>query len=151
KIPTEVAEHYEVYRPVQLPLAVGDRVRITVGGKTKDGKKLANGSLFTLKGFNRRGDIMVDGGRVIDRDFGHLTHGYVLTSHASQGDSVSKVFVAISKESLPATNERTAYVALTRGEEQAVLFTDDREELLKAISRQDDPLSATQLSEAANG
>jgi hypothetical protein len=36
-------------------------------------------------GFTRRGDIIVDHGWVIDRDFGHLTHGYVLTSHASQG------------------------------------------------------------------
>jgi ATP-dependent exoDNAse (exonuclease V) alpha subunit len=147
--PTKLAERYEVYRPIQLALAVGDRLRVTAGGKTKDGRKFSNGSLFTVQGFNRRGDIIVDGGRVIDRDFGHLTHGYVLTSHASQGDSISKVFVAISSESLPATNERTAYVALTRGEEQAVIFTDDRKKLLKAMSRPDDPVSATELSGAS--
>jgi conjugative relaxase-like TrwC/TraI family protein len=146
--PTELANRFELYRPTQFALAVGDRVRVTAGGKTKDGKKLSNGSLFTVQGFNRRGDIIVDHGRVIDRDFGHLTHGYALTSHASQGDTVEKVFVAISSQSLPATNERTAYVALTRGKEQAVVFTDDRKELLKAVSRPDDPLSATELSES---
>jgi conjugative relaxase-like TrwC/TraI family protein len=149
RIPTELANRFEVYRPVQVPLAKGDRVRMTAGGKTKDGKKLSNGSLFTVQGFNRRGDIMVDGGRVIDRDFGHLTHGYVLTSHASQGDTVDKVFAAISSQSLPATNERTAYVTLTRGREQAVVFTDDRKELLKAMSRPDDPVSATELADSA--
>jgi len=147
----EVAEHYEVYRPVQVSLAVGDRLRVTAGGKAKDGKKLKNGSLFTVQGFNGRGDLIVDGGRVIDRDYGHITHGYVLTSHASEGDSVSKVFVAISSESVAATNQRTAYVALTRGEEKVILFTDNRKELLKAMSRPDDPLSATQLAETANG
>jgi conjugative relaxase-like TrwC/TraI family protein len=146
--PTALANRFEVYRPMPLALAVGDRVRITAGGKTKDGKhRLTNGSLFTVEGFTRRGDIIVDDGWVIDRDFGHLTHGYVLTSHASQGDTVDKVFVAISSQSLPATNQRTAYVALTRGKEQAIVFTDDRKELLKAISRPDDPLSATELAE----
>ncbi len=145
--PTALAERFEVYRPVQLALAAGDRVRITAGGKTKDGKhRLINGALLTVQGFSRRGDIIVDNGWVIDREFGHLTHGYCTTSHASQGDTVDKVFVAISSQSVPATNERTAYVALTRGKEQAVVFTDDRNELLKAMSRVDDPLSATELS-----
>jgi hypothetical protein len=32
--PLELAERYEVYRPVQFALAVGDRVRITAGGAT---------------------------------------------------------------------------------------------------------------------
>jgi len=149
--PTELAERFEVYRPTQLSLATGDRVRITAGGKTKDGKhRLDNGSLLTVQGINKRGDIIVDHGWVIDRDYGHLTHGYVVTSYASQGDTVHKVFVAISSESLPATNERTAYVALTRGREQAQIFTDDRKELLKAMSRPDDPLSATELAESTN-
>jgi len=150
--PTELAKRFEAYRPTQLALAVGDRVRITAGGKTRDGKhRLTNGSLLTVDGFNKRGDLIVDHGWVIDRDFGHLTHGYVVTSHASQGDTVEKVFVAISSQSLPATNERTAYVALTRGREQATVFTDDRKELLRAISRPDDPMSATELAESTNG
>ena len=73
---------------------MGDRVRITAGGKTKDGKhRLSNGSLLSVEGFTKRGDIIVDHGWVIDRDFGHLTHGYVVTSHASQGVTVDKVFV----------------------------------------------------------
>jgi conjugative relaxase-like TrwC/TraI family protein len=145
--PTGLADRFELYRPVQLALAVGDRVRITAGGKSKDGRKLSNGSLFTVAGFNRRGDILTDKGYVIDRDFGHLTHGYVLTSHASQGDTVDKVFAGISSQSLPATNQRTAYVALTRGKELALVFTDDRQELLSAMERPDEPLSATELSE----
>src|SRR5207253_1117573 len=74
--------------------------------------------------------------------------GYCVTSHASQGDTVDKIFAAISSQSLPATNERTAYVSLTRGREQAVVFTDDRKELLKAAGRPDDPMSATELSES---
>ena len=62
--------------------------------------------------------------------------------------TVDKVFVGTSSESFPATYQRTAYVAVTRGKEQAQIFTDDRKELLKAIGRPDDPLSATEISGA---
>jgi ATP-dependent exoDNAse (exonuclease V) alpha subunit len=147
KLPTELAKRFEAYRPTQFALAVGDRVRVTAGGKTKDGHRLSNGSLLTVQGFTARGDIVVDHGWVIARDFGHLTHGYVVTIHASQGVTVDKVFVGVSSESFPATYERTAYVAVTRGREQAQIFTDDRKELLKAVSRPDDPMSATELSQ----
>ena len=145
--PTSLAKRFDVYRRSQLALAEGDRIRVTAGGKTKDGKhRLSNGSLFTVQGFTKQGDIIIDHDWVIDRDFGHLTHGYVSTSHASQGLTVDKVFVGVSSQSFPATYQRTAYVAVTRGREQAQIFTDDRAELLKAISRPDDPLSATELS-----
>ena len=38
---------------------------------------------------------------------------------------------------------------MTRGKEQVQIFTDDKEELLKAIRRPDDPLSATALGESS--
>ena len=42
----EVADRFEVYRSRPLALAVGDRIRVTAGGTTKDGKhRLSNGSL----------------------------------------------------------------------------------------------------------
>src|SRR5262249_49171373 len=104
--PIDLAERFEVYRAAQLALAVGDRVRITAGGKTKDGKhRLSNGSLFTVEGFTKRGDLIVEHGWVIDRAFGHLTHGYVVTSYSSEGATVDKEFIGMSTESLPATNQ----------------------------------------------
>ena len=69
-----------------------------------------------------------------------------MTSHISQGVTVDKVFVGISSQSLPATDERTAYVVATRGREKVEIFTDDKEELLSAMTRQDDPMSATELT-----
>ncbi len=149
KPPITLAKRFEAYRPVQFTLAVGDRIRVTARGQTKDGKhRLNNGSLLNVQGFTARGDIIVDHGWVIPREFGHLTHGYVVTSHASQGVTVDKVFIGVSSESFPATYQRTGYVAVTRGKEQVQIFTDDRNELLKAVSRPDDPLSATELSQS---
>ncbi len=149
KPPVELANRFAVYRPVQLDVGEGDRIRITAGGKTKDGKhRLSNGALLTAQGFTKGGDIIVDHGWVIDRDFGHLTHGFVITSHASQGVTVDKVFIGVSSDSLPATNQRAAYVAITRGKEMAQIFTDDKDELLRAMSRPDNPMSATNLAES---
>jgi conjugative relaxase-like TrwC/TraI family protein len=148
KLPLEFADRFEVYRPARLELAVGDRVRVTANGKTRDGKhKLANGALLSVQGFTPQGDAIVDHGWVIARDFGHLAHGYCVTSHASQGKTVDKVFVGVAAESLPAVNERSLYVAGTRGKEQAVIFTDDKKELLKAVQRPDEPLSATEFAQ----
>ncbi len=144
--PVELATRFEVYRSRPLALALGDRIRVTAGGSTKDGKhRLSNGSLFTVEGFTPQGDIKINDGWVIDREFGHIAQGYVTTSHASQGATVNKVFVAIDSESMKATDQRTAYVAITRGKEQAIIFTDDHLELLKAARRENETLSATEL------
>jgi len=149
QLPVQCADRFEVYRPAKLIVAVGDRVRVTANGKTKDGKhRLDNGTLFTVKGFTPQGDPVVDHGWVIGKEFGHLAAGYVLTSHASQGRTVDKVFIGMSSKSLPATNRRTGYVAVTRGKEQVQIFTDDRKELLKMVSRPDEPLSAAELADS---
>ena len=55
---------------------------------------------------------------------------------------------SLTRISWPATTERAAYVAGTRGREQALFFTDDRNELLRVMGREDEPLSAMDISES---
>ena len=90
---------------------------------------------------------MVDHGWGWSKDFGHLAHGYCVTSHAGKGGTVEKVFAGISSESLPATNRRTLYVAATRGKEQCLVVTDNKAELAKAVQRPDEPMSATEFAQ----
>jgi len=149
-LPLEASDRFEVYRPMQIMLAVGDRVRVTAGGKTNDGKhRLSNGALFTVQGFTRQDDLIVDHGWVIAKQWGHLDHGYVVTSHASQGSTVDSVFIGQSSESFPASNRRQFYVSVSRGRKQALVFTDDKDALLQAIGRADEPMSAMELAAAA--
>jgi len=148
KLPVQFADRFELFRPMQLSLAAGDHIRVTAGGKTKDGKhRLNNGSLFTVQGFTRQGDLVIDHGWVIGKDWGHVAAGYVVTSHASQGSTVDKVFIGQSSQSFPASSQRQFYVSASRGKRQALVFTDNKKELLKAIDRPDEPLSATELVE----
>ncbi|AMV24230.1 Multifunctional conjugation protein TraI [Gemmata sp. SH-PL17] len=144
-IPLDQAARFQVFRPNELILAPGDRVRVTKGGKTKDGHKLENGGLFTVSGFTRAGNIRLDNGWIVDRDYGHLSHGYVATSHASQGKTVDRVMVAQSSRSGAAASREQFYVSASRARQQMTVYTDDKEVLREAIGHSADRLSATEL------
>jgi hypothetical protein len=47
----------------------------------------------------------------VARGFGHRTHGYVITSHASQGTDVDRVLIAQSADSFGASSEERFYVS----------------------------------------
>ena len=148
-LPLSYAQRFEVFRPSQLTLAVNDRIRITKNGWTKDKKqRIDNGDLYTVQRITPQGDLVLDGGKTISRDFGHIAYGYAVTSHAAQGKTVHKVFIGESSQSFGATNQRSFYVPVTRGKEQAVVFTDNKQELLKAVGRPDAPMSATELADS---
>ena len=96
-------------------------------------------------GFTPAGDIEVEGGIVVGKNYSHLAHGYVVTSHAAQGKTVDRVVVVQGAESFPASSREQFYVSATRGRESLTVFTDDREGLKRAIQRSDPRPSATEL------
>jgi ATP-dependent exoDNAse (exonuclease V) alpha subunit len=138
---------------------IGDRVRVTRNGTTV-GKsdRLNNSDLFTIRGFTPEGHLIarpVEETRqakdyVIDRNFGHLAPGFVVTSHASQGRTVNRVFIGQSSHSFSASSREQFYVSASRGREQVLVFTDDKEELLRAVDRSDERLTATELAESVD-
>jgi conjugative relaxase-like TrwC/TraI family protein len=141
-----VLTQYGAYRPDSVTFAAGDVLRITAGGKTKDGQhRLENGSLYTVKGFTREGDIRLANNWVVGKDYRHLALGYTVTSHSSQGSTVDRVFIGQSSESFPASNRQQLYVSVSRGREQAVIYTDDKAALAEAVKREDNRMSATEL------
>ena len=102
-LPLDQAGRFEAFRSRSLTLAPGDLVRITHNGFTADGKhRLNNGSLYRIHRFDDRGNLVLENGWTLSREFGHLAYGYVVTSHASQGKSVQDVFLGQSSQSFPA-------------------------------------------------
>ena len=145
-LPLDRPDRFQVYRTDGLAIAVGDRLRITSNGRTRDGQhRLDNGSTYAVAGFTPRGDVELDNGWVIDRDFGHWTHGAVGTSHSAQGKTVDRVLVAQSSASLPASSREQFYVSVSRGRHGVAVFTHDKEALRGAVRRSDPRLSATEL------
>lgn len=143
--------NFEVYEPRELGLAPGDRIRITKNGKAQDKKyELNNGSLHSIKGFTKAGDLELANGRIVSRHYGHLAHGYCTTSHASQGKTVDRVFIAQGSQSLPASNQEQFYVSVSRAKETVTVYTDDKAALREAIGRAGDRRSAVELIEDAD-
>jgi len=138
---------YAVYRPASVNLAEGDRIRITGNGWTADKKhRLDNGAQYEVAGFEDDGKIRLTNGWFVAPDFGHLSHGYVATSHASQGKTVDRVLIAMGHESLPAISAEQFYVSVSRGRDQATIFTGVAPAVLReAIQRGDARKSATEL------
>lgn len=145
-LPLALADRFNVFHSGTLELAPGDVVRITKGGLTADGEhKVNNGDLRRIKTFDEQGRIVFDNGWVLAKDFGHLAHGYVVTSHSSQGRTVDVVLVGQGAESFPASSKEQFYVSASRARKQVVIYTSDKESLKQAIAQSDERLSATEL------
>ena len=99
-----------------------------------------------VKGFTRDGDIKLGNGWVIPKDFGHLTHGYCLTSYSAQSKGVDCVFIAESSESFRAADREQFYVSASRFKEALTIYTDDKRQLLAAVSKSSERPSATDLA-----
>ncbi len=145
-LPLDQAERFQVFKSSSLALSPGDLIRVTKNGQTADrAHALNNGAVYAVKGFSKRGDLVLDNGWTVAKDFGHLAYGYVVTSHAAQGRDVERVFVGQSSESFPASSREQFYVSVSRGTEKVTVYTNDKHELLDAVKRSDERLSATEL------
>ncbi|HEV2330232.1 MAG TPA: hypothetical protein VGY56_15730, partial [Verrucomicrobiae bacterium] len=134
-LPLGMAAQFHVYESRKIALAVGDRIRITQNGFTNDRQRLNNGDVKEVAGFTKGGDIKLSNGWVIAKDFGNLAHGYCLTSYSSQSKGVDRVFVAESSESFRAADREQFYVSASRFKETLTIYTDDKNELLAAVSK----------------
>ncbi len=145
-LPLDQAARFSVYHQGRIQVSAGDRIRVTKNGQTLDREHaLNNGDLFTVKSFTADGDLVLNNGWTVSRDYGHLNYGLVVTSHASQGKTVDRVFIGQSSQSFAASSREQFYVSASRGREQVVIFTDDKEDLLHAVERSDERLSGTEL------
>ena len=151
-LPLDHAERFSVYETRSLAVAPGERIRITENGYGKvEGRlgekehRLNNGDIFTVDGFTKKGDIKLDNGVVLPKGFGHIAHGYVDTSHASQGKTVDRVFIAVGDQSLKAANRAQWYVSVSRGRESVKIYTEDAEALKSAVQKSPERMSVSEL------
>ncbi len=146
EIPIGAPNRFEVYREYELKIAEGDQIRFSLGGKTMDGRgRISNGRLDQVTGFDRKGNLILKNGRVVDANYGHLDLGYVITSHASQGKDRQVAMAAMGSTSLPAINARQFYVTISRGSEDVAIFVDNKQQVRRSIERSGQQMSATEL------
>jgi conjugative relaxase-like TrwC/TraI family protein len=146
------AERFEVSRSRSIAIGRGDRIRITKNGEAKvegqkKGTRINNGDIYTVEGFTKQGDIRIEKGKLLPKDWGHMSLGYVDTSYASQGKTVERLFISVGSESLPAADRQQWYVSASRGKEMAKVYVEDKQEVRNAITRSGERLSAVELTQ----
>ena len=135
---------FEVCESKELTVAPGDKLLLQARCKA-GGQEFVNGEIVQVKAIDQ-GEIRLSDGRRLPRNFRMLTHGYAVTSHAAQSQTVQDVFVVASSPSLPAIHRRQFYVDISRGKEHCRIFTDDKELLRQRIGDAKERKAAIELS-----
>ncbi len=140
----ERAYGVQVYERSQRAFAEGERVQLTAPWKSKG---LANRQTGTLENVDDKGNVTLK----LDKDdrrvrfnlgeMKHIDYGYAVTSFSSQGATVEKVLVNVSTQDSriqKLIDRRFAYVAVSRAEQDAHIYTDNQDRLAHALGRRQD-------------
>lgn len=106
---------------------------------------LADCECWLIGQLDRAGNMKLNSGMTVDREYGHLDFGYVVTSHASQGKTTKLAIAAMGSQSLPAINAKQFYVTVSRGSDNVAIYVDNKEQVRRAIQDAGQQLSATEL------
>ena len=135
---------FDVCESKELTVASGDKLLLQARCKA-GGQEFVNGEIVQVKAIDQ-GEIRLSDGRRLPRNFRTFAHGYAVTSHAAQSQTVQDVFVVASSASLPAIHRRQFYVDISRGKERCRIFTDNKELLRQRIGEAKERKAAIELS-----
>jgi len=116
---------FSVARSRELEVAAGDRLLIRANDRASG---VLNGEIVTVAGVKAGMIETADGRRIDSRRFGEFSHGFAVTSHASQSKTVEHVVVVAER-----LNAKAAYVACSRGRVSCVVHTPDKAALLDRL------------------
>lgn len=148
-LPLDKTKDFDVYRKTEIGLAKGDAILVTRNTSDEKKKRLNNGQALEVIDV-ADGKIIAQNPKsktdyILSSDFGHITHGYCITSHASQGKTIDEVFIAQPAATFAATDLKQFYVSVSRARDRVHIYTDDKSALLDHAAASGDRQSATEL------
>jgi len=147
----------QAYTQEHRTLAIGDRLQFRAPDREH---KIANRQFATVSSLSTRTIKM----RFDDRtwwgghrhlpmkpsELHHVDHGYCSTSHAAQGATVDRVMVnADSSRSEELVNRQQFYTSISRARRDAMVYTQNKEALRRAIMRDQQEENGLEAFEAA--
>jgi len=132
----------QLYESAERSFANGERIQFT---SPWNERRIANRETGTILNIDRKGvaSVQLDrSGRQLTwqiADMPHIDYAYAMTSHSAQGLTVDRVLIQIDatdSQTRALADRALAYVALSRARYEADIFTDDKEQLEKALNRQ---------------
>jgi len=147
RIPFEQLQRLSICAPKELALAAGDKIQLKANAKTADGRQLANGEIVSVKRIESSGQIELEDGRTLPKDYRQFVRGYAVTSYAAQGKTGD--YVIFSDSAIrAATNQKQWYVTISRGRRGIHIFTTDKQQLRENITRSGNRELAIELAES---
>jgi UvrD-like helicase C-terminal domain len=133
------AKSFDVMEAKPIDVAPGDRLLLTAN-RREEGLGTTDGELVTVTAVDSGGRIQLEDGRTLPADYRSFPHGYAVTAHRSQGKSVDAVIV-----SADGMRKELFYVAASRGRENIMVITSDKERLTQTVAQTAARRSASEL------
>jgi ATP-dependent exoDNAse (exonuclease V) alpha subunit len=133
------ARSFSVHECQQIEVAPGDKLLLT-GNRGGAGFRATNGELVKVHNVDG-GRIHLEDGRTLPAIYHEFDHGYAVTAHRSQGKTVDAVIL-----SADAMKQELFYVGASRGRQEIVVVTSDREQLRNLLGVSTARPSATELA-----
>ena len=128
----------EVFEPKPMELQAGDRVQFTRNDREAGRINGLRGTITGIDPDRQQATIALANGReqrlaLTDPRDAHLRHAYVQTAHAAQGQTSERVLIHADSRSANLVDQKMLYVALSRARSEAIVVTDDKARLIRAI------------------
>jgi ATP-dependent exoDNAse (exonuclease V) alpha subunit len=136
------AQAFSVHEKREIEVSAGDKLLLEAN-RWETNLRVTNGELVTVARVDQ-GRIELADGRTLPANYRTFDHGYAVTAHRSQGQTVDAVIVSGDRMS-----KELFYVAATRGRESLTVITSDKEQLREAIGISGERTSATELASKA--
>lgn len=128
----------EVFEPKAMELQAGDRVQFTRNDREAGRINGLRGTITGIDPERQQATIALANGReqrldLADPRDAHLRHAYVQTAHAAQGQTAERVLIHADSRSANLVDQKMLYVALSRAKSEAIVVTDDKSRVIRAI------------------
>lgn len=141
---TENGNKLNLFEDRKKDLGIGDKIIMK-----KNDKKLglSNGQTGTITNIEKNKLTVKFDNKEVEfdtKDYKYINHAYAITDFASQGKTTDKV-IAVANSQAASFND--FYTQITRAKNEAVIITDDKEELMKRASQDSLKLNASEVIE----
>lgn len=148
--PAKYSDRFSIFERLERSFSEGDRV---VFLKNDRKLEIQNGLLGRIEKIDDRGNIQVKTND--DRDlrfnldekgsksYNYISHAYALTEYKAQGQTVDAVIWHTRAEDQfkEANTMNSFYVSITRAREEAIVFTDSKEDLREQVKQEKEKTS----------
>lgn len=130
---------FDVCETRVIEVSVGDRLLIQANAPQLG---LTNGALVRVSAVEDGRISLSEGQSLNPMEFGRFTHGYVMTSHKSQGKTADHVVIAATR-----LDAKSAYVATSRGRKNCDIHTPDKAMLMQSLPDGDRLLATESITD----